>query len=480
MTEKQIAAAVLGLDWCLFLACIILARGPGPKGKKSAFETTALVMIVPMIFASFAMILSAVPAQVFAFNPGLIPTEEERWISVLLPLLAPIVFPGLPLIWGLRHRTVSLTAISLPRREGARPRIGHLSDLHLTAGRTIEGNLSTEQTYRSAAQAVSWAMSKSDLVFVTGDITDTGDTAEWKRFRELLLGLPAVDRERLILIPGNHDLSLTLSLAEPAYDMDHEDRCKNFALNVLQDCPDRWLMWHDRTLLSVRSVLTEASAYIDAYREHPPSLGYSVSNLGVVYPSNLKFPDELLSAARDHLVWPKEGLLFKDLLTRVYPIVFYQDKSMLVVGLNSCCAPAMSIFSGAFGYLDPNQLDRLIEILESCAGRCLVLLLHHHVGMTPELKKILAKLKSPIATKGLQLRNARLLLDLLTKYGSPIVIFHGHQHIGYRAGLGRVRIVSAPSVAYGDEVFRGAPNCVVYGFDDAGELSITEELNLRA
>jgi predicted phosphodiesterase len=97
-------------------------------------------------------------------------------------------------------------------------RIVHLSDLHLTAredGKRSElfGKLTgMNAAFRKvlACQAVQAA----DKLLVTGDITDSGKLQEWQVFWKAVQA--AKVKDRLILVPGNHDLCcLNLRLVLP-------------------------------------------------------------------------------------------------------------------------------------------------------------------------------------------------------------------------------------------------------------------------
>jgi hypothetical protein len=55
-----------------------------------------------------------------------------------------------------------------------------------------------------------------------------------------------------------------------------------------------------------------------------------------------------------------------------------------------------------------------------------------------------------------------------------VVLFHGHEHVGYRARTGLCTVISGPSVACGDT--RSGPNCVVYGISPSGDVSVVETL----
>jgi predicted MPP superfamily phosphohydrolase len=63
-----------------------------------------------------------------------------------------------------------------------------------------------------------------DLVFITGDIANKGQPAEYKKFYEnffwpLLECLPAESQERIFIIPGNHDVNRMQARAVQTYDV---------------------------------------------------------------------------------------------------------------------------------------------------------------------------------------------------------------------------------------------------------------------
>lgn len=89
-------------------------------------------------------------------------------------------------------------------------RITHLSDLHLTrtdgVRRTELGVFKPLKGMNEAFRKIitSKPIQKSDLVLVTGDVTDRGDIASWKIFWEGInnAGLSG----RTLVVPGNHDV----------------------------------------------------------------------------------------------------------------------------------------------------------------------------------------------------------------------------------------------------------------------------------
>ena len=89
-------------------------------------------------------------------------------------------------------------------------KIAHLSDLHLTSSdnaRRSEPKLYGALKGMNVAFrkiVVSPALQKSDLILVTGDVTDRGDLNSWKIFWDTVDKAGIKDRVRVV--PGNHDV----------------------------------------------------------------------------------------------------------------------------------------------------------------------------------------------------------------------------------------------------------------------------------
>ena len=89
-------------------------------------------------------------------------------------------------------------------------RIVHLSDLHLTAHDTDPRSepkllgplMGMNNAFRRILQTR--AVLGSDLILVTGDVTDRGDPAAWRFFRDAVTQAGVADR--VVIVPGNHDV----------------------------------------------------------------------------------------------------------------------------------------------------------------------------------------------------------------------------------------------------------------------------------
>jgi 3',5'-cyclic AMP phosphodiesterase CpdA len=99
----------------------------------------------------------------------------------------------------------------------------HLTDPHYAIGKSreqhvwrLEGETTAGQSKPTLAEAIKGAIDKRPvgMVLVTGDLTITGDKQEFEEARISLfrlLGLLELDTDRLVVIPGNHDIRWTKS-----------------------------------------------------------------------------------------------------------------------------------------------------------------------------------------------------------------------------------------------------------------------------
>jgi tetratricopeptide (TPR) repeat protein/predicted MPP superfamily phosphohydrolase len=88
----------------------------------------------------------------------------------------------------------------------------HLSDLHLSSGKTTDPIL-TELLTRIKLEVAKEDGFHPDLLFCSGDIAYAGKTSDYelaKEFFNQLLEATGVDKQRLCIIPGNHDVDLDI------------------------------------------------------------------------------------------------------------------------------------------------------------------------------------------------------------------------------------------------------------------------------
>src|SRR5258708_8150425 len=81
----------------------------------------------------------------------------------------------------------------------------HISDFHIRAGDPYDRDV----VLRALVKSVEDRAEKPDLIFATGDIAHSGKPPEYEiatQFFDKLLAAAKLDRDRLFVIPGNHDV----------------------------------------------------------------------------------------------------------------------------------------------------------------------------------------------------------------------------------------------------------------------------------
>jgi len=89
----------------------------------------------------------------------------------------------------------------------------HISDLHFRGGDAYDRDVVTRALIRSVPEFAK--VRRVDAVFVTGDIAQSGRTEEYVQataFFDALLAALGLGRDRLFVVPGNHDVDRTLGV----------------------------------------------------------------------------------------------------------------------------------------------------------------------------------------------------------------------------------------------------------------------------
>ena len=89
----------------------------------------------------------------------------------------------------------------------------HISDLHFRSSQSYNANIVLEALLRDVGELVEEEGLRPDLIAVTGDIAFSGQEHEYeaaKLFFDDLLPATGLGKERLFLVPGNHDLNRSL------------------------------------------------------------------------------------------------------------------------------------------------------------------------------------------------------------------------------------------------------------------------------
>ena len=105
----------------------------------------------------------------------------------------------------------------------------HLSDLHFQNGDSFERNIVLEELLKDVGEQIQREQFCLDFIAVTGDIAYSGKTNEYKLAQEYfdrLLKVTATPKERLFVVPGNHDLdrsTITAGARQIGENFDQQD-----------------------------------------------------------------------------------------------------------------------------------------------------------------------------------------------------------------------------------------------------------------
>jgi predicted phosphodiesterase len=144
----------------------------------------------------------------------------------------------------------------------------HISDFHIKEGDAYDRNVVLAALLRSMATEME-AGWRPDLIFATGDIAHSGTPAEYEQasvFFDQLLKTTGIEKRRLFVIPGNHDvhrpsdrgLQRTLNSEEesieffgPRHPQYHFAKLRNYA------------EWHDKYFANVRRVAQRTTCQVE-------------------------------------------------------------------------------------------------------------------------------------------------------------------------------------------------------------------------
>jgi hypothetical protein len=86
----------------------------------------------------------------------------------------------------------------------------HISDLQFSTSQAYDTNTVLEAFLRDVVKCAERYSLHPDFIFVTGDIASSGNTADYdpaRQFFDDLLEITHLDKARLFLVPGNHDVN---------------------------------------------------------------------------------------------------------------------------------------------------------------------------------------------------------------------------------------------------------------------------------
>jgi 3',5'-cyclic AMP phosphodiesterase CpdA len=299
--------------------------------------------------------------------------------------------------------------------------LAHWSDLHITPsdgiGRT-DGGKSGNPALRSVVDRFAARIAQTDMLLITGDITDSGDREEWRQFFDIV---DSIQCPAMVILPGNHDVNIVSRTERLAFET-RESPLRKLRLIRTMAAIDRvqghnaFVLLRNNKLLSVREYLRLYSLRLNAFAANPDNS-----------------PDGF-----DPLrVW--EGL---------FPMAIDLPQCGMTLILLDSNDTSSSIVTNAFGRLPPVTLARLAKLLRIFHGRAPIIALHHHIALPPSVR---AKgFQNRLFERAMTLQDARTFARFMKDHGCSIA-FHGHRHIRYLGSTDSIQVISARSTTLGDE-----------------------------
>jgi 3',5'-cyclic AMP phosphodiesterase CpdA len=337
-------------------------------------------------------------------------------------------------------------------------RVAHLSDLHLvgerygcrmeSGTRGPRGNQSFHNALRKLATI--HAQTPLDRILVTGDVTDAGTRAEWAEFIDVLQGYRVL-RERLSLVPGNHDVNIVDRTNPARLDLPWS---AGQALRKL-----RFILALDEVQGSRARIVDRASR----------ALGPTLSD----YLRESKRVELLRSLAERGAVRGRWEItkVWDAVFPLVEPPTSEEGCGFILLDSN---APSHFALTNAIGVVNPVQMKALKAVLRSSPRSSWIILLHHQVVEYP-----VAAISSLRDRIGLALVNAPDVMSAIAPHASRVMIVHGHRHRDWTGTCGDVALCSAPSVSLGSDDYLGSFHIHEFALDADGGLRLTATQNVK-
>ncbi|MBN3534233.1 metallophosphoesterase [Burkholderia cenocepacia] len=294
-------------------------------------------------------------------------------------------------------------------------RLVHASDLHITAceraGMIETGEPIPDESLRVVFEAIENDAMDCEAVLLTGDITDDGAAESWQRFLRLL---PESMHNKVILLPGNHDLNLQQGGAKKG---NYVKRCLSWLKLVVFLKAERLdsfgrRMRQIRAMCVMTELMGERAYLIDKRTKRLTTLkDYFASH----------------SAAIDAHVASSDGprTTMNQIWGDMFPIVVQSGNPKVGFILIDSVKAASVNLTNAIGATPSSAISACESLMAETADRfeCFVIALHHHLAI-PSGNNWRDRFKSAF----LVFENAIELVEMLTRRGEPSVVFHGHRH----------------------------------------------------
>jgi predicted MPP superfamily phosphohydrolase len=332
------------------------------------------------------------------------------------------------LVWGFADagmdQPIDLSAFDTAS-SGPIWRVAHLSDIHLVGeqyGFRIESGRSGPRgngrfaSILARLEAIHSAR-PLDFVLISGDMTDAGRATEWAEFLDAVTQYPAL-AERMIVLPGNHDLNIV-------------DRLNPARLD-LPFSPGKRLR-QMRTLSAIAAVQGDRVRVIDPISK---KLGRTLGE--VLAPHRQR----IAAFADSGSLRLSAGLA--ELWNSQFPLILppATEGGLGVAILNSNAETNFS-FTNALGMISVGQAQRLAAAVNQFPHARWIVALHHHLMEYP---MSVAAFSERIGTA---LINGTWFVRSLKPFAARAIVMHGHRHIDWIGVCGRLKIISAPSPVMG-------------------------------
>jgi 3',5'-cyclic AMP phosphodiesterase CpdA len=353
---------------------------------------------------------------------------------LILPTLANAIvvvsayFAGASLVWGLADASMEqpvdlATVDAVPGR--LTWRVAHLSDIHqvgeqygfrIESGRSGPRGNDRFTRVMDRIEAIH-TVSPLDVVLVSGDMTDAGRGTEWAEFLDVVARHPVL-AERMIILPGNHDLNIVDRLNPARLDLPFSP---------------------SKRLRQMRAL--SAITVVQGHR------------VLVVDPISGKLERTLAETLAPHRQWIADfadsgslrlstglGRLWDDQFPMILPPATADGLGVVVLNSN---AETHFSFTNALGMVSVEQIRRLVTAIDGFPHAHWIVALHHHLIEYP---MSLAALSERVGTA---LINGSWFVRKLRTIAAQAIVMHGHRHIDWIGQCGKLKIISAPSPVMG-------------------------------
>ncbi len=394
------------------------------RASLSAISSAAAAIVLCIVAVGIAVVVwpasrwVGTPADLLDVRGLILPTLSNAIVVVCTYLAAAA------LVWGfadaLMDQPINLSAYDAV---SGRPawRVAHLSDIHLVGERygfRIESGRRGPRGNDRFARILDrieaiHRTSQLDIILITGDMTDAGIAAEWAQFLDTVELHPAL-AERMLILPGNHDLNIV-------------DRLNPARLD-LPFSPMKRLR-QMRTLSAIAAIHGHRVRVVDA---SAPTLDRT-----------------LAEALAPHREWIAEfadtgslrlSIGLGELWDDQFPLILPPGEAngLGVAILNSNAETHFS-FTNALGMVSVEQTRRLLTAVDRFPNAHWIIALHHHLIEYP---MSVATFSERIGTA---LINGSWFIRKIKSLAPRAIVMHGHRHIDWIGACGKLKIVSAPS-----------------------------------